>query len=139
MDASGAFSDPGLCITTNSVPVQMDSGHISSNTHLGVNATPQDTVEYQKAATCSLMQSGHFLYENATGDPDWLSSCVKFYGILYVICVSGRYISQSRLSPARDRTCVISYTNTNTKTATAQAAIEEALPADAPGTGGPMS
>ena len=65
-DAPCPFADPTLCTAVNSVPVRMDTGYVNSNAHLGVNAAPEDTVEFRKTATCSPMLSGYAVFENGT-------------------------------------------------------------------------
>jgi hypothetical protein len=69
-DAACPFVDTGLCIKTNSTPVKMDSGYINSNTHLGVNAKLEDTIEYRKVATCSPIQPNHVVLISANDTRD---------------------------------------------------------------------
>lgn len=72
------FADPTLCISTNSVPVRMVAT-VNSNTHLGINAKPEDSIAYRRTVRCSPIQNDHtvetpdglnFMYGPFTGTPD---------------------------------------------------------------------
>ena len=52
-DAACPFIDPDLCISTNSTPITLDTGYLSSSADFGVNARREDTVLYRKVAACS--------------------------------------------------------------------------------------
>lgn len=56
-DAPCPFTDPDLCISTNSTPITLDSGYLSSSADFGVNARREDTILYRKVATCSPVTS----------------------------------------------------------------------------------
>ncbi len=75
-DAPCPVANPDLCIYTNSTPIIMDSGYINSHTHLGVNAAPENAIEYRKLASCSPMQSNHAKVLNRD-DP--LSKVYRYY------------------------------------------------------------
>ncbi|SPO01918.1 uncharacterized protein DNG_04591 [Cephalotrichum gorgonifer] len=72
------FADQTLCISTDSVPVRMVAT-VNSNTHLGINAKPEDSIVYRRTARCSPIQNDHtidtpdglnFMYGPFTGTPD---------------------------------------------------------------------
>lgn len=52
-DAPCPFADSSLCISTNSTPVTLDTGYLSSNTHFGVNQRQDESILYRKVANCS--------------------------------------------------------------------------------------
>ncbi|KAK0664111.1 hypothetical protein DIS24_g782 [Lasiodiplodia hormozganensis] len=69
-DGDCPFTDSGLCITNNSVPLVMDTGYINSNYDLGMNAEAEDAIDYRKIVTCSPMRSDHvdIVYRNQTDE-----------------------------------------------------------------------
>lgn len=52
-DHSCPFAWASLCTNGGGTPVRFDSGYIDSNTHLGINAPPEERILYRKTATCS--------------------------------------------------------------------------------------
>ncbi|CAI4215856.1 unnamed protein product [Parascedosporium putredinis] len=58
------FADPGLCLTTNTVPMRL-SVMMDSNLDLGVNAVPEDRVRYKRAARCSPIQNNQVMLDGA--------------------------------------------------------------------------
>jgi len=54
---------PGsFCIPTDSGPIEWDSGYINSNTHLGVNAPREDSVDFRYTITCSPVADSYVVY-----------------------------------------------------------------------------
>ncbi|KAF4461234.1 Cytochrome P450 [Fusarium albosuccineum] len=60
-DVPCPFLDPESCTRTNSTPMRIDTGLINSNTHFGVNARFEDTVDYRRVATCSPIYNKGFV------------------------------------------------------------------------------
>ena len=52
MQNSGCPFKDDLCVSANSTPVQIQSG-FNSNSHFGINARLEDTVDFRRVATCS--------------------------------------------------------------------------------------
>jgi hypothetical protein len=68
-DAPCPFTDAELCISNGSTPVKMASGYINSNMDLGINSRAEDSIDYQRTATCSPIQASYtrvYHYENIT-------------------------------------------------------------------------
>ena len=55
------FASPEVCITNNSMPYQMDTGLVDSDTMLGMNARPSDRISIRKVTTCSPIDGLIFL------------------------------------------------------------------------------
>lgn len=82
-NAKCPFPDPDICISTNSTPIKIDTGYINSNTHLGLNTAPEDSVEIRLVRTCSPLalrkevvldgQIGMYLYGKNHGSPNTLN------------------------------------------------------------------
>ena len=54
------FESSDICISSNSTPIQLDSGLVDSHADLGINAPPKNRVAYQKVTTCSPIHSTRF-------------------------------------------------------------------------------
>ena len=52
-DASCPFADSSLCISTNSTPVMLDTGYLSSSADFGVNTRREESILYRMRTTCS--------------------------------------------------------------------------------------
>lgn len=52
-DAPCSFADSSLCISTNSTPVTLDTGYLSSSAHFGVNTRREESILYRRVANCS--------------------------------------------------------------------------------------
>lgn len=52
-DAPCPFADPSLCISTNSTPVMLDTGYLSSSAHFGIHTRQEDSILYRRVANCS--------------------------------------------------------------------------------------
>ncbi|CAI7637299.1 unnamed protein product [Penicillium viridicatum] len=52
-DAPCPFADPSLCVSTNSTPVMLDTGYLSSSVHFGIHTKQEDSILYRRVANCS--------------------------------------------------------------------------------------
>ncbi|KAJ5505300.1 hypothetical protein N7453_004257 [Penicillium expansum] len=52
-DVPCPFADPSLCISTNSTPVMLDTGYLSSSVHFGIHTRQEDSILYRRVANCS--------------------------------------------------------------------------------------
>lgn len=78
-DAPCPFADPSLCISTNSTPVMLDTGYLSSSVHFGVHTRQEDSILYRRVANCSPVTTAYQdspeknvvdNYYGPTGTPD---------------------------------------------------------------------
>ncbi|CAI7663903.1 unnamed protein product [Penicillium discolor] len=78
-DAPCPFADPSLCISTNSTPVMLDTGYLSSSVHFGVHTRQKDSILYRRVANCSPVTTAYQdspeknvidNYYGPTGTPD---------------------------------------------------------------------